>query len=223
MAYATLLVDETDSGWAILNTTPDSATTLNSVKLNKDLEERKTRKRSKLWNLQRWHRQPLTKNFMQPYRNATQHHYNMITQKITFFRLCTSDEVLITYTKLHAGDMGYWSVTTNETVLIVVYRSWNCPIDLWYIVKSFFTRQCVSALNGRRYTICRYETDAGWAIISTMPGHSATYLEQANLNKDLDVRKTRKDQICDICRGGIDSHSPRTLRIHIGMQLSTTA
>ena len=117
--------------------------------------------------------------------------------------------------------MGYWSVTTNETVLIVVYKSWNCPIDLWYIVKSFFTRQCVSALNGRRYTICRYETDAGWAIISTMPGHSATYLEQANLNKDLDVRKTRKDQICDICRGGIDSHSPRTLRTHIGLQLGS--
>ena len=56
-----------------------------------------------------------------------------------------------------------------------------------------------------------------------MPGHSATYLEQENLNKDLDVRKTRKDQFCDICRGGIDSHSPRTLRIHIEMQLSTTA
>ena len=158
MAYATLLVDETDSGWAILNTTPDSATTLNSVKLNKDLEERKTRKRSKLWNLQRWHRQPLTKNFMQPYRNATQHHYNMITQKITFFRLCTSDEVLITYTKLHAGDMGYWSVTTNETVLIiVVYRSWNCPIDLWYNEKSVFTRQCVSALHCSRSLHCQ-----GW-------------------------------------------------------------
>ena len=56
-----------------------------------------------------------------------------------------------------------------------------------------------------------------------MPGHNATYLEQDNLNKDLDVRKTRKDQFCDICRGGIDSHSPRTLCIHIEMQLSTTA
>ena len=60
---------------------------------------------------------------MQPYRNATQHHYIMTTPKIANLPLCTSDEVLYTYTNMHVGDMGYWTVTSNETIIIIVFRS----------------------------------------------------------------------------------------------------
>ena len=94
--------------------------------------------------------------------------------------------------------------------------------DEWKIV---FTRQCVSALSGRRYTT-RFEWN--WHRVSHHQYHpwqcNAPWTgepEQGFCYKE--DRKRREDQIFEVCRGGIDSHSLRTLCSHIGMQLSTTA